>query len=417
MVQLDETLDVNMFYCNTHQKTICCVCAVECHKNCQIEKYNEKENEILLCLCNSEKHTIYNELALTFNLEKYQELSGVRIWPIQALNILFNHKNTFEKMSNLFNIVLKNINNKENEVSKDKLDRFFSLLKLFSSKFLYKYKTYYYHDDLLEMCEFETLVKFINDFDPEDRNSMFIKIRIILLLMNLHIKRDFNMVINLTSVDFLNDYTLERIVYKKILSKPNIYTNLTNRKYNLSNLSSENNIIKKILTTQLFEILEKSSKLLTFNENANEFLIILKFTSCLLKKIIFTKDELIKLIKALYKFYNNYFDYVKNDDNNLFNTVDIFTSIIEIIFILSINYNDISIMEYLDTNDSLKLKDFIHVKSEYGGMLLKMTLRNCEIVQKHYKLIENSEGEHPLFGTEKVTKKNKKRKVNSKKNA
>ena len=91
MMQLDEALGVSMFYCNTHQKKLCCVCSVECHKKCQITKYQEKPNEIIICQCNNEKHSIYNEVAFMFDLEEYKKLSGSRVWPVQVLNILFEH--------------------------------------------------------------------------------------------------------------------------------------------------------------------------------------------------------------------------------------------------------------------------------------------------------------------------------------
>ena len=40
-----------------------------------------------------------------FNLEKYKQKTGVKIWPVQVLNILFSHKNNFENLINLFTTV------------------------------------------------------------------------------------------------------------------------------------------------------------------------------------------------------------------------------------------------------------------------------------------------------------------------
>jgi hypothetical protein len=73
MVQLDEALGVKMFYCEVHQITICCVCAVKCHEKCHPIEYNERANEITICKCNTEYHSIYNEIAFRFSLDKYKK--------------------------------------------------------------------------------------------------------------------------------------------------------------------------------------------------------------------------------------------------------------------------------------------------------------------------------------------------------
>ena len=64
----------------------------------------------------------------------------------------------------------------------------------------------------------------------------------------------------------------------------------------------------------------------------------------------------------------------------------------------TVSYNDLTVMEYLDKNlnvqDVLNIEeigDFIHSKSEHGGMLFKMVLRTCEIFKIHYELIEKED--------------------------
>ena len=88
---------------------------VECHKNCNVRKYkdNYSQNEHQ-CLYINENHTTYNELALTFPLNEYQKLSGVAVWPIQILNILFN-TNRFDKLSHLFKAMID-----KEEISEEK---------------------------------------------------------------------------------------------------------------------------------------------------------------------------------------------------------------------------------------------------------------------------------------------------------
>ena len=49
MTQLDDTLGINLFFCKNHHIVICGVCSVECHKNCKIGRYKERNNEMPLC--------------------------------------------------------------------------------------------------------------------------------------------------------------------------------------------------------------------------------------------------------------------------------------------------------------------------------------------------------------------------------
>ena len=93
LIALDTSLEAGSFYCKTHQLSICCVCYVTCHKGCDRIKYKDiNQNKVQQCLCRNESHTTYNEIALTFPIDEYQKKSGVAVWPIQILNILFNQK-------------------------------------------------------------------------------------------------------------------------------------------------------------------------------------------------------------------------------------------------------------------------------------------------------------------------------------
>ncbi len=52
----------------------------------------EENNNKRECVCDSENHTTYNEIAFIFHHNEYQKVSGVSVWPIQFLIILFNQK-------------------------------------------------------------------------------------------------------------------------------------------------------------------------------------------------------------------------------------------------------------------------------------------------------------------------------------
>ena len=394
MVQLDEALGVGMFYCNTHQKLLCCVCSVECHKKCKIIKYNEKPNEITLCQCNSEKHTIYNEVAFMFPLEDYKKLSGARVWPIQVLNILFQHKNNFENLIALFTSV---INSKE--ISGEKQERFFSLLELFTNVFNRKFKTFYFQEDMINMFKFDNLVECIQNINIIDASSVILKFRLFFALLFIHFKRDFQMVKCFTSIDFITNTILERIEYRQILSKPSIYTSLIDKKYDLQTFFKENNVLKMIVIEDICSLIEVGMDYLNIKDNRIEFEFGLKYICFMVKKMIFTKEDIKKLIKSIYIFYNRFYEFIQSDiDNNLYPLLDIFNILIELFFMFTVSYNDLTIMEYFEKNKNQKiidniaeLEDFIHSKNDHGGMLFKMVLRTCEIFKIHYELIEKED--------------------------
>ena len=394
MIQLDEALGVSMYYCEIHQKTICCVCAVHCHEKCKPVKYNEKPNEITICKCSTEYHSIYNEIAFRFSLEKYKQKSGARVWPIQVLNILFSHKNNFEKLISLFTNILSS-----KEIEIDRQERFFSLLELFTNTFNRKFKTFYFQEDMINMFKFDNLVECIQNINITDGLSAILKSRLFFALLFLHFKRDFQMVKCFTSIDFITNTILERIEYRKILTKPSIYTALIDKKYDLQTFFKEKNVLKMIVIEDICNLFEAGMDFLNIKDHRIEFEFGLKYVCFMVKKFIFTKEDIKKLIKSIYIFYNKFFEFINGDiDNNLYPLLDIFNILIELFFMFTVSYNDLTIMEYFDKNKNLTnidsiehLEDYIHSKSEHGGMLFKMVLRTCEIFKIHYELIEKED--------------------------
>ena len=198
MTQLDETLGINLFFCKNHHLVICGVCSVECHKKCKISKYKERNNEMLLCKCTNERHTIYNDVGLLFNLKEYKRLTGARVWPVQVLNILFSHKNNFENLISLFSNVLSS-----KDVGKEQNEKFYFLLELFTNIFNRKFKTFYFQEDIIKMFKFDNLVQYIQNISITDAKSVMLKFRLFFALLFIHFKRDFQMVKCFTSIDFL----------------------------------------------------------------------------------------------------------------------------------------------------------------------------------------------------------------------
>ena len=382
MTQLDETLGINLFFCKNHHLVICGVCSVECHKKCKISKYKERNNEMLLCKCTNERHTIYNDVGLLFNLKEYKRLTGARVWPVQVLNILFSHKNNFENLISLFSNVLSS-----KDVGKEQNEKFYFLLELFTNIFNRKFKTFYFQEDIIKMFKFDNLVQYIQNISITDAKSVMLKFRLFFALLFIHFKRDFQMVKCFTSIDFITKAILERIEYRKILMKPSIYTSIIDKKYDLRTFFKENNVLKMIVIEDICNLIEVGMDYLNIKDNRIEFEFGLKYVCFMVKKMIF---------------------------NNLYPLLDIFNILIELFFMFTVTYNDLTVMEYLDKNKNIikidkieELEDFIHTKSEHGGMLFKMLLRTCEIFKIHYDLIEK-EDESKEGNDDYIQKRNKK---------
>ena len=393
LIILDTSLEVGQFYCETHQLSICCVCSVECHKRCRVRKYkdNNPQNEPQ-CLCINENHTTFNEIALTFPLNEYQKLSGVVVWPIQILNILFNQKR-FDKLSDLFKSML----NKE-EISEEKSKKFFPLLEIFSTTFNRKFKTLYYEERIINTFNFENLMDYIKNIEIDNADMVLVKFRLISILLFVHLKNDFQVTKCLTSIDFICNNLLERIEFRKILQKKNIYTNNINDKYNLNNLFNKKHKLKNIIIEDVCNLMAVGIDSLNIEENEEVFEIGLKFICFAVKKMIFTKEDLIKLINSLYIFFQKFFGNFSSRKSNVYLLIDLFSGLSELFLMIAVSYNDIVVMEYLDkyenTSNINKIElndDFIHVSSEHGNKLFEMIMKCSELLKKHFDLLNRNE--------------------------
>ena len=416
MTQLDDTLGISLFFCKNHNITICAVCSVECHKKCKVIKYKERNNEMPLCKCTNEKHTIYNDVGIMFNLDEYKKITNAKIWSVQVLNILFSHKNNFENLINLFSSVLSS-----KDVGKEKNEKLYFLLGLFTNKFDRKFKTFYFHEDIIKMLKFDNLIQYIQNINLSDAKSVILKFRLFFVLLFIHFKRDFQMVKCFTSIDFVSKTILERIEYKKILMKPSIYTSIIDKKYDLKTIFKENNVLKMIVIEDICNLIEFGLDYLNLKENRIEFEFGLKYVCFMVKKMIFTKKDIKKLIKSIYPFFNKFYEFIQSDlENNLYPLLDIFNTLIELLFMFTVSYNDLTVMEYLDKNKNVitivnieQLEDFIHSKSEHGSMIFKILLRSCDIFKIHYELIEKEDKTKEINEDyiEKIREKKLKRKI------
>ena len=382
MMKLDQGLGIHPYHCISHNFIICCICAVVCHKNCKVEKIEGIDDE-LTCECNSDYHSNFNELALSFPLDQYKKVANIDIWPIQILNILFSTKTTFSKMALFFHRVLNNEIDFKNINNIPIINKFEKLLELFSDSFNRKFKTYYYHEEMINMFPFENLFNFIKIFEVINGQTAIIKFRLLFILLFIHLRKDFNTIKSFTSNDFYCNTVLQRLKFKKILKSNIIFTYDINEKYQFNDKSP----VKTFVLLGLCNLITKGMNFVSVEENQDEFEIGLKLITFMLKRMIFDKNDIILLIDSIYDFHSNFYNYIMSEKNNIYSLIDIFNAIIEICFIISVYYNDLIIEEYLDGKNTDKIGKFIHTKSEHSNKLLTILLKNCDLFSKHFKIL------------------------------
>ena len=386
MMQLDQELGINPYTCVTHDMVVCCICAVVCHKDCTITSDIQVE-EVTSCNCVSDFHSKLNEMALSFPLERYKKISNVDIWPIQILNLLFSGK-IFNNMKDFFS---KFLNNEIDFKKQNKaiVKKFADLLELFSNTFNSQFKSYYYHDEITKMFQYNKLFLFLKNFEVFDDYTCIIKFRLLFILLFIHLRKDYQVYKTLTSNDFLCNDVLMRLSLKKLYRVNNLFTTSINQKYQTLN----GDPVKNFALKEICSLITNGMKYISIEENQDEFEIGLKILCFMLKKLMFDKNDLILLIDSLYGFYQNFYDYMMAKKTNIYALIDIFYAIIEICFMITVNYNDLVIEENLEDIKSNFPDIFIINTTNHSKKLLIIIFKNCEIIKKHYDLLIKPEAD------------------------
>ena len=380
MMKLDQELDIPPYHCISHDVIVCCICAVVCHKDCTIVPEIEI-NSAQCCNCISDFHSNFNEMALSFPLEQYKKIANIDIWPIQLLNILFSTGKIFRRMKLFFKKFLSNEVELKSQ-SKVIVNKFSDLLELFSNTFNRKFKSYYYHEEIINIFPYQNLFTFIKNLEVNDGITCIIKFRLLFILLFIHLKKDYQVYKSLTSNDFLCNNVLQRLLMKKLYRSNNIFSESINKKYKINKDES----LKNFALKELCNLITKGMKFISVEENQDEFEIGLKILCFMLKRLMFNKQDLILLIDSLYNFYLNFYDYIMSSHNNIYSLLDIFNAIVELCFMISVNYNDLIIEEGLESNNQFS-KNFIITRSEHSNKLLIIIFMNCDIFSKHYDLL------------------------------
>ena len=381
MMELDSILGISPNYCSNHNITICSICSVVCHNECNKNKQNNYLNNFT-CQCKSDFHSNFNEFALSFPLEKYKQNADIDVWPVQILNILFNKGKTFNKMSKFFFKFISTDIDFNSHKNIAIINQFKSLLELFSNTFNRKFKTYYYDQQMIHSFEYEKLFSLIKHLEVTNGQTTIIKFRLLFILLFIHLRNDFRIIKSLTSNDFMCNSILQRLIYKKLLKSKMLLNEKINEKYKIR----EDFPLKKFALQEVCNLMTKGMLYISVEENQDEFEIGLKLICFMLKHLMFNKEDLISLIDSLAIFHDNFYEYIIKENNNIYSLTDIFNGIVEICYMIAINYNDLVIEEYLE-NPEKEIGKFINVKSEYSVKLLSIVFKNCDLFTRHYRLL------------------------------
>ena len=381
MMQLDHELEIMPYHCVSHDVIICCICAVVCHKECTIIPEIEV-NSSQCCNCISDFHSFFNEMALSFPLEQYKKIANIDIWPIQILNMLFSTGKIFNKMKIFFSQFLSNEIDLKSQ-NKIIVNDFANLLELFSNTFNRKFKSYYYHEEISKIFPYPKLFKFIKNLEVNDEPTCIIKFRLLFILLFIHLRKDYQVFKSLTSNDFLCNNALLRLALKKIYRSNNIFSESINEKYQIL----KGDPLKTFALKELCNLISKGMKYISIEENQDEFEIGFKILCFMIKRLMFNKEDLILLINSLFNFYEQFYEYIMSSKNNIYSLIDIFYAIVEICYMISINYNDLIIEENLENNQKNFSEKIIITKSEHSNKLLIITFMNCDLFSKHFELL------------------------------
>ena len=385
MMELDRMLGIQPYFCYQHNVTVCCICHITCHKECGDSVKELKDanlSTVLSCQCKSDQHSNFNELALSFPLEDYKKKSHIDVWPVQILNILFYKGKTFDKMSEFFNVSLTTEINFNSNNNLAIINKFQNLLELFSNTFNRKFKTYYYDQQMISTFDYQKLFSLIEHLEVNNAQTTIIKFRLLFILLFIHLRKDFRTIKSLTSNDFMCNSILQRLSYKKLLRSKTILTENIDEKYRIT----YDFPIKKYVLDELCELMSKGMELISVEENQDEFEIGLKLICFMIKRQMFNSEELIILINSLANFHTKFYNYIMKERNNIYSLIDIFNVIVEICYMITINYNDLVIEDYLN-GITKNIGKFIHSKSEHGNKLLSIILKNCDLITKHYQIL------------------------------
>ena len=303
-----------MYSCETcNVKTLCYICYLKCHGskyNCVTKKKMTTDpfaNKNKVCLCTHENHCsriILNKFMNNIFQAKSNYDTIPFVWKSQILNCAFDgsiYQTLYEKVySYILSFHYSTFDaNGIDDIAIDTLSRF--VINISKTK-----KFYYLHDNLIKVIPMNKLILLIGSFQNNHLVDYSIFISGLLnLFLVLHLKKDFQHIKSLSYKDFLITNSLDRINLRNYIYTRSIYTKEIIDKYTKK---AYDNSIKYILPKICVDIIklliraikEYDSK--SYDKFISSYMVILKIVYFCVKRFLFTKKQILKLIDVLEKF-------------------------------------------------------------------------------------------------------------------
>jgi len=430
------TIVNKMSNCKNCQIKICYLCQIFCHHSHTLADTIEegKDNK---CMCSNPHHSLNDFILDKFLFDKKNE-KNEKPYPVlisnrtKILNVLFKFEDVTanlcnfikwvieKKISSSGKIKLQNTNQNGEKFLQDSLQenqlhhpyttndsledvtrKFIELIRNFYEIFYNREdKCYFYNEKLKTIFAYDKIFLFINQINQNELNINFSKVtfNLIGIVFYLHVKANFQEIKNFTICDFMGSSIETRLRYRKIFMKirnmkledSNFDDNLKKNIDVFASLAKNSLMISSILTRHL--------PTLDILKYAILYEIPLRYINFTLKKMNFTKSELLELINNLSRFFMKFFVIVIDQDRrsnlkkHLEDTRYVFYYMIKICYLIAVNYNDIVteelIEEYKSTKNlsfSLNKNAYIHSNHRCGDKLFKMILKTVLIVTESYK--------------------------------
>ena len=373
------------FYCEDDKKNLCSFCYFLCHKECKKKILKENKNEInnKKCDCKCGNHTIYNEFIFNINLIQYQKLIQNKFWPIQLINLLFEHK-IFKNIEILFKDILMNHNPK---IIFSKEHPFPNLLESFTYFMNTQFKTYYFHPRIEKLFPFKNLITFMKNINYKTPEMCLVKFRLMFIVLFVHFKKDFMSLKTLHPIDFITPTILERILIKKFNFTKSNYINFLYEKYNFTN--NDCGYIRIIILEDFLPFIVNGlkKKIFSFINFQDELEMGIRVIGFALKRKLFNINDLELLIKLINNFYECVLDSIPINEETEKIWLGLFSSLSDIFLMIGIDYNDQVVEEYFEKGKFYH--NFIHVLSQHGQILFQMILKAHFAVVQHYQILSN----------------------------
>ena len=389
------------FYCINDNQVLCSFCYFICHGDCHNKKKVNSVKEINsvsittinICQCRHANHSDNNEFLLCLNFKEYQNDLGIRLLPLQFLNLCFHVEKVYENFTKVF---IQKYDNNNNLLSK-KINICFPLLNNICFLMNRKLNFSFYNEKILKIFSYERLSQLIRDCSVDSIEEIKFKFACIHICLFIHLKRLFYNYLGkcLMSSDYISGSIMQRLFFRQKIRK--LIENGNNNELKLK-IEDNINLLLQNLFPFLLELVKKPFySLILFR---NEIIRFLKYLCFLLKKNIFSFNQITQIINFLNSLHDKIIFEINFDDEiQVACWIVPFSLLSEIFLLLSIEFNDLIIEDLLINNNKNNLTNgnFIHYQDKHAQKLLRMILRSNTIVRKHIQLLHNKEGRRFTF--------------------